>query len=63
MSKKTKKTPHTGSHQTIKGVDLLINSSNKMGRHLGNVKSGTGSHKSAKDYCRKKNGKKSLDNY
>jgi len=38
----------------IKGIDLFIHSANKEGKHLPNVYSGTGSHKSIKDYSRKR---------
>ena len=37
----------------IKGKDLIINSSGKLGRHLDVVKTGTGPHKSKKDYKRR----------
>lgn len=50
----------------IKGVDIIVNSSDKMGRHMGVVKSGCGVHKSVKDYDRKKdkkNLKKTIDKY
>jgi len=49
MSKK-KKTTNVG---TIKGVDLLLNSANKMGAHDPLVRTGTGIHKSKKQYDRK----------
>ena len=41
----------------IKAVDLIQNSANKQGRHLDQVKSGTGVHKSKKTYDRKNNKK------
>jgi|GEM_PF-4054132 len=53
MSKKNK-TP-----MTIDMTDLLINSPNKLGRHLPWISSGCGVKKSKKDYTRKKKHKKS----
>ena len=41
----------------IKGNDLLINSSGKMGRHLDIVKSGCGTHVSKKEKINKRKGK------
>jgi len=37
----------------IVGLEIMLNSSDKLGRHLDNVRSGTGAHKSLKDYKRK----------
>lgn len=54
-------------NKIISGVDILINSKNKLGKHLDLVKTGTGAHKNQKKYNRK--GKKnqldkhSLKNY
>ena len=42
----------------IKGADLVVNSANKMGRHMGIVKSGAGAHKNKKAYTRKQKHKK-----
>lgn len=33
--------------------ESLLNSEGKLGRHLEEVRTGTGTHKSKKDYCRK----------
>ncbi|MFZ5966905.1 MAG: hypothetical protein ACOYVK_06995 [Bacillota bacterium] len=52
MSKKRKKKRETVG--TIKYTDLVIHSSNKLGKHLDIVKTGTGTHKSKKEYDRKK---------
>lgn len=38
---------------TIKTVDLLKNSSNKLGSHIDTVRTGTGVHQSKKVYIRK----------
>lgn len=43
------------SSTEIKGKDLLINSRNKLGRHVPAVKTGTGKHKNKKAYDRKHN--------
>lgn len=40
--------------KVIKGKDLLIHSANKEGRHDDYVRTGTGAHKSEKDYSRHK---------
>ena len=37
----------------INSTELMLNSANKLGRHLDNVKTGCGIHKSKKDYTRK----------
>jgi hypothetical protein len=37
----------------IKGIDLLINSSDKMSTHIPAVRTGCGAHKSIKKYTRK----------
>lgn len=58
MPKTRKKTAHNGSDKTISGVDLIINSSGKMGRHMDIVKSGCGVHKNKKAYTRKQKHKK-----
>lgn len=38
----------------IDGKKLFVDSSDKMGRHVGIVKSGCGAHKNKKAYTRKK---------
>lgn len=43
--------------------DLRKKSANKQGKHLGSVRSGTGAHKSKKDYTRKKKHKKHTRDY
>jgi len=42
------------SKMVIDMTEVMLNSANKMGRHLDAVKSGTGIHKSKKDYSRKR---------
>ena len=39
--------------KTIKSKDLILNSSGKLGKHMEQVRSGTGAHKSKKQYDRK----------
>lgn len=39
--------------KVIKGSDLIKNSSNKLGKHMPEVRTGTGVHKSKKQYDRK----------
>jgi len=37
----------------ISGIDLILNSANKENKSMPHVSSGTGAHKSIKDYSRK----------
>jgi len=50
--KKNKKIKSIG---TISGKDLIVNSENKLGKHLAIVQTGTGKHKNKKAYNRKQN--------
>jgi len=45
------------------GKDLVKNSAGKLGKHLDVVKSGTGAHKSKRDYNRKGKHKKNTRDY
>lgn len=54
------------SQKTVKiisGKDLLINSGNKLGKHMPEVRTGTGQHKNKKAYDRKQNKKVILKGY
>ena len=51
--KKVNKKPKKVILGTIKTVDLLKNSSDKLGPHVATVRSGTGVHQSKKAYTRK----------
>ena len=49
-----KKKKNSKNKMVIDMTEVMLNSANKMGRHLDAVKSGTGIHKSKKDYSRKR---------
>ncbi|AOT72626.1 hypothetical protein [Geosporobacter ferrireducens] len=51
--KKVNKKPKRIVLGTIKAVDLLKNSSNKLGTHVATVRTGTGAHQNKKTYTRK----------
>lgn len=57
MSKKKEKIA------TIKGSEIITNASGKLNRSQGPIKSGTGYHKSQKDYNRKGKKTQQLRNY
>lgn len=50
-----KKNSKVNSVGVISGKDLIIKSSNKLGKHMPTVQSGTGKHKNKKAYDRKQN--------
>lgn len=49
---------------TINSTEVMLNSANKLGRHLDHVKTGCGAHVSKRDYTRKvKHKNKQFDKY